>query len=158
MIASRIRCVVDASVGIKRVVVEPDSDRTRDLFDHLTSDPAARFFVPDFFYLECANILWKLVKKGSLTIGQASANLATLRSFRLDVVQVTTLVDDALLTAAAHGISAYDAAYVVAAASLGLPLITADDKLVRKLAGTPYQLELLGGLTIPPLPPTAAGS
>jgi hypothetical protein len=46
MIATPIRCVLDASVGIKRVVTEPDSAQARALFDHLVKDVAANFFVP----------------------------------------------------------------------------------------------------------------
>lgn len=64
MIATPIACVVDASVGIKLVIAEALSNETHALFEHLARDPAARFFVPDLFDLECANILWKLIQRG----------------------------------------------------------------------------------------------
>jgi predicted nucleic acid-binding protein len=158
MIGTPIRCVIDASVGIKRVVTEPDSARAHALFEHLDKDAAATFFVPDFFFLECTNILWKLVKKTTLTTAEATTSLADLRAQPLSVVAVETVLDDVLVLAAAHDISAYDAAYVVAAVRLGVPLITADAKLAGKLAGTPYQIALFSTLTIPALPPTSAGS
>jgi predicted nucleic acid-binding protein len=43
---------------------------------------------------------------------------------------------DALQVALDHGISAYDAMYVALSLSTGLPLVTADDRLVRMLSGS----------------------
>lgn len=51
--------VVDASVGIKLFLVEPLSDEAHALFAHLTDDPPARLYVPELFFIECANILLK---------------------------------------------------------------------------------------------------
>ena len=47
---------------------------------------------------------------------------------------------DALQVALDHGISAYDAMYVALSLSTGLPLVTADDRLVRTLSGSGYDL------------------
>ena len=55
-------CVVDASAGIKLFLDEPLSERADTLFDHLSDDPPARFHVPDLFFVECANILWKYAR------------------------------------------------------------------------------------------------
>jgi predicted nucleic acid-binding protein len=51
--------VIDASIGIKLFVIEEGSEKVDRLFNLLTIDPPFAFFVPDLFYLECANILWK---------------------------------------------------------------------------------------------------
>jgi predicted nucleic acid-binding protein len=56
-------CIIDASVGIKLFLVEPLSERAEALFNRLVDDPPARFFVPDLCYAECANILWKYVRR-----------------------------------------------------------------------------------------------
>ena len=53
MITSPVACVVDASVGIKLVITEVLSNEAHALFAHLARDPAARFFVPDLFDIEC---------------------------------------------------------------------------------------------------------
>lgn len=55
----RADCVVDASVGVKLFVNEAESELADRLFARLTAQPAAQFYVPDLFYIECANILWK---------------------------------------------------------------------------------------------------
>ena len=53
------RFVVDASVGIKLFVAEPLGEQADALFGLLAADPPAYLFVPDLFYIGCANILWK---------------------------------------------------------------------------------------------------
>jgi len=63
------------------------------------------------------------------------------------------LVSDALAIAAAHNITAYDACYVATAQQAGVPLVTADSKLVARLAGTPYTILDLASLSIPAVPP-----
>ena len=63
MTESRPRYVVDASVGIKLFVEEEFSERVQALFSHLDADPSAELFVPDLFYIECANILLKNTRR-----------------------------------------------------------------------------------------------
>ncbi|HKZ84931.1 MAG TPA: type II toxin-antitoxin system VapC family toxin, partial [Anaerolineae bacterium] len=57
-----LECVVDASVGIKLFIAEPLSNLADALFAHLAADPPGRLMVPDLFFIECANILWKHVR------------------------------------------------------------------------------------------------
>jgi len=152
MIAPPVACVVDASVGIKLVVAEALSNEAHALFAHLARDPAARFYVPDLFDLECANVLWKQTQRAGYPLADARLNLATLVALALQRLPVTTLATDALTIAANHRISAYDACYVAASQRQGVPLITADTKLVTKMAGTPYTVLFLGSLAIPPPP------
>jgi predicted nucleic acid-binding protein len=153
MIATPITCVVDASVGIKLVITEPLSSVAHALFAHLARDPAARFFVPDLIDIECANILWKQVQRAGYPPVDAQLNIATLGALALQRISVTTLAIDALALAIRHKITAYDASYVAAAQQLGVPLITADAKLVNNMAGTTHQVLDLGKVTIPHPPP-----
>jgi predicted nucleic acid-binding protein len=153
MITTPVACVVDASVGIKLVITEPLSSEAHALFAHLAHDPAARFFVPDLFDIECANSLWKHIPPSGYPLVDARLNLATLTALALQRISVTTLATEALDLAITHQITAYDACYVAAAQRRGVPLITADSKLVNKMAGTTCQVLDLRGLSIPPLPP-----
>lgn len=147
-----VACVVDASVGIKLVITEASSGQAHALFAHLARDPGARFYVPDLFDIECANILWKQVQRFGYPLADAQLSLAALNALALQRISVTTLAADALTIAANHGISAYDASYVAVSQSLGVPLITADSRLVTKLAGTSHTVLDLAALTIPPAP------
>ena len=53
------RLVVDASVGAKLFLPEPLSEQAQALFDRLSDDPPVELYVPDRFYVECGNTLWK---------------------------------------------------------------------------------------------------
>jgi predicted nucleic acid-binding protein len=152
MIATPVSCVVDASVGIKLVITEALSAEAHALFGHLAGDPAVRFSVPDLFDIECANILWKQVQRSGLALADAERDLADLLALAMQRLPVSALAVEALAIAARHGLSAYDASYVAAAHRLGVPLVTADTRLVNKLAATPYAVLHLGSLTIPPVP------
>ncbi len=137
-------CVVDASVGIKLFLIEPLSDRADALFAHLTDDPPARFYVPDLFFIECANILWKYVRRFGYPAEGAHQDIADLTRLPLRAVSTGELAAEALEAAVSHGITAYDAAYVVLARRLSLPLVTADEALVRRLADAPFDVRRLG--------------
>jgi predicted nucleic acid-binding protein len=152
MIPTPVACVVDASVGVKLVVTEPLSNEAHALFAHLARDSAAQFYVPDLFDIECANILWKYVQRAGYPLADALLNLSTLNALALQRLPVPTLATDALAIAVNQTITAYDACYVAASQRLGVPLITADSKLVAKMSGTAYSVLDLGKLTIPPAP------
>ena len=72
-------CVVDASVGIKLFLVEPLADRADLLFTSLTMTPPARLYVPDLFYVECTNILWKYVRRFGYSLPLVTADEALVR-------------------------------------------------------------------------------
>jgi predicted nucleic acid-binding protein len=152
MITVPVACVVDASVAVKLVITEPLSSVAHDLFAHLGADPAARFHVPELFYAECANILWKQVQHFGYPPADARLNLATLTALALQTVPLKNLAADALAIATQYAISAYDGCYVAAAQLLSVPLITADQKLVNKLAASPHAVAWLGSLTVPRVP------
>ncbi|MGD2145410.1 MAG: type II toxin-antitoxin system VapC family toxin [Anaerolineae bacterium] len=137
-------CVVDASVGIKLFLVEPLSDRADALFGHLEDDPPARFYVPDLIFIECTNILWKYVRRFDYPAEAAIQDIAQLRQLPLRVASTSALAERALALAVEHGSTAYDAAYVCLADRLSLPLVTADEMLVRRFTGTDLDVRFLG--------------
>jgi len=54
------RCVIDTNICIKLFVADLLTSKVNQLFTHL-DDPSVEFFVPDLFYIVCANVLWKYV-------------------------------------------------------------------------------------------------
>lgn len=151
MTTALVRCVVDASVGIKLFVAEVLSDRADALFLHLAADPPAQIFVPDLFYIECANILWKHTRRSGYPVEQARKALGDLSVLALKAVPTTELMTEALEIAVQEAITAYDACYVALARRLGGPLVTADEKLVRALPTASYDVHWLGDFPIPPV-------
>lgn len=129
--AVSLRCVVDASVAIKLFVEDELSERADDLFSLLAADPPAELHVPDLFYIECTNILWKYVRWAGMTPDTAHANLADLGRLMLFNTPTMELMDKALGIAIERSITAYDACYVALAEQLDVPLITGDEKLAN---------------------------
>jgi predicted nucleic acid-binding protein len=126
-----LRCVLDASVGIKLFVEEEFSDKVQRLFAKLADDPQAEIHVPDLFYIECANILLKYTRRFDRPLEDSLADLKDLNELALTVTSTTELVEDALRLASEKKLTAYDACYAILAQKLDLPLITADAPLAK---------------------------
>ncbi len=93
-------CVVDASVGIKLFLVEDGSEAADRLFAELIPDAAAdkpltRFYVPDLFFVECGNILWKYVRHFGYDAASARQDVADLQALRLQTVSTADLLTPA---------------------------------------------------------------
>jgi predicted nucleic acid-binding protein len=76
---------VDASVGVKPFIPDPFSEKATQLFAHLVH-PQTELFVPDLFYIECANTLWKYVRAGYIAAADVQADLAQLQALPLQVI------------------------------------------------------------------------
>ena len=126
-----LRCVMDASVGIKLFIEEEFSDKVQRLFAKLTEDPQAEIHVPDLFYIECANILLKYTRRFDRSLEDSLADIKDLGKLALKTTSTLELIEDALQLASEKKLTAYDACYAVLAQKLGLPLITADAPLAK---------------------------
>ena|ERR1051326_4632214 len=128
-----LRCVLDASVGIKLFVEEEFSDKVQEIFSKLAEDPQAEIHVPDLFYIECANILLKYTRRYDRPLEDSLADIRDLGKLALKVTSTTELIEDALKLASKKNLTAYDACYAVLAQKLNLPLITADAPLAKAI-------------------------
>jgi len=137
-------CVVDASVAIKLFLDEPGSAAADALFAELTQTPPARFYVPDLFYSECANILWKYTRHFGYPVENARQDVTDLLALRLQTISSADLVAPALDLALQYDITAYDACYAALAQQLNLPLVTADGPLRDKLKGSGIPIHTVG--------------
>ena len=142
--AGPTRLVLDASVAVKLCISEPFSDRAEALVGRADRDPAGGLFVPDFFYIECANVFWKRVRRLGYPPRAAEEGIEYVLNMPLGVFPTSELVRDALDIAIEAEITAYDACYVALARRLGVPLVTADERLVRKFATERAEVLWLG--------------
>lgn len=133
MSEENFRWVVDASVGIKLFVEEEFSDIVHRFFIQLAEDSATELYVPDLFYIECANILLKYTRRYNRPLEDAQADLIDLNKLALKTTPTSDLIEDSLLLASVKNLSAYDASYAVLAQKLEIPLITADSHLARSI-------------------------
>ncbi|MFB3883191.1 MAG: type II toxin-antitoxin system VapC family toxin [Armatimonadota bacterium] len=137
-------CVLDASVIIKVFVNESHSGEIRDLLRQRDADTASVLLVPDLLFVECANILWKRVRREGYPADSAKANLAELKSFGLSSTPTSNLIERALEIACDCQVTAYDACYAALAEQTGVPFVTADHRLAAALKGTPLAVLTLG--------------
>ena len=126
-----LRCVLDASVGIKLFIEEEFPDKVQRLFAKLANDPPAEIHVPDLFYIECANILLKYTRRFDRPVKDSLSDIKDLKELSLITTSTTELIEDALKLASRKDLTAYDACYAVLAQKLDLPLITADAPLAK---------------------------
>ena len=127
------RLAIDASVAIKWYVAEDRSGEARALerFGNLLA-------APDFLAVELANIAWKKARLKEIDPQHAALIAAP------EALSQVELLPSAPLTAAAFACAAeldhpvYDCLYLACAMQLGGVLITADDRFVRTVAGSPY--------------------
>ncbi|MGG6266483.1 type II toxin-antitoxin system VapC family toxin [Leptolyngbya sp. AN03gr2] len=146
-----LSCVVDASVGIKKFIIDPLTPKVDELFARFT-DPNAYIYIPDLFYIECTNIAWKYIRAGFYSVSEAQTNLTSFRALNFRSISTADLMLDALVISATHTISAYDACYVALSQRVNAPLLTQDQKLVNALSSTAFDVRLFSDFSVPSLP------
>jgi predicted nucleic acid-binding protein len=143
-------CVLDCSVALALVLIEPWSGRAEHLMASLAAS-SARIATPWLFDLECASGLIRAVRRRRLDPARALDDLLDLLDLPIERLEASGAEVEALLLALEYGISAYDAVYVALAAEEGLPLVTADARLVRALEGSPHTVLHLDDVDYAPL-------
>ena len=126
---------IDTSALVKFVLPEDYSDVVRGIVSlHLASD--IQLIAPDYLLVECANVLWQRVQRGSLDIDDLAPAFRALQEVGVRLFPHSELLEEALLFASNAGIAVYDALFCVLARREDAPLITADRPLVNRLAGS----------------------
>jgi predicted nucleic acid-binding protein len=131
-----LKLVLDASVAAKWFLPragEPLTEEARALLRRYASGDI-EFLVPDLFWAEFANILWKCVRTGRLSQKLAAEAIRVMLQYGLPTVGASALVDEALAIALATGRTVYDAIYVALAVQADASFVTADERLVNALA------------------------
>ena len=132
--------VVDASVALKWVLLEPGSDAAAKLRDE-------DLLAPSLWRLEVASALWKRAKRGDITVPQALERMDALAQAP---VATSPLEDDlsvALALAATLDHPVYDCLYLALAARNDTHVVTADVRFWRVAQANPAwstRVRLLG--------------
>lgn len=90
--------------------------------------------IPDLFWPEFANILWKAVRQGHCSHEAAVASISAMQMHNLPTLASADLIHNAFSIAARFQRSVYDSLYVALAISLQTHLVTADERLANALA------------------------
>ncbi len=120
--------VLDASAAIEALLGRPLAWK---IIDQL--EQADRVAVPDLYFAEIANALWKYVRAGDLRVDDAQTLLSTAASFADDALPARDLATEALATADAFGHPVYDALYAITARREGATVCTIDKRLLKLL-------------------------
>jgi predicted nucleic acid-binding protein len=128
--------VLDASVAIKWAIPlarEPFADESLRLLKRYV-DSELEFIVPDVFWAEIGNVLWKGARQRRWRQDEAEAVAADMRARDFATVSSVRLLPEALRIAFAYDRSVYDCLYVALAVQAKTDLITADERLANALA------------------------
>lgn len=117
--------VADASVVIEVLLNTSLAASCREII----LAPSESVCVPHLLDLEVCQVLRRYVRTGQLADTLASEALRVLNDLPLFRYSHEPLIDR--IWELRHSISAYDAAYVALAESLGAPLVTCDARLTR---------------------------
>lgn len=120
--------VLDASAAIEAVLGRPLALRIVEMLEH-----ADRVTVPDLYFAEIANALWKYVRADDLLADEAQQMLSIGAALPDDVLAARELATEALATATAFSHPVYDALYAVTARREGAAVCTIDQRLARLL-------------------------
>jgi predicted nucleic acid-binding protein len=128
--------VVDASVAAKWYLPERDETLVRParqlLGDYLCND--VEFIVPDIFWPEFGNIMWKAARVKRISSDRSFSGLALLKDLNIPTYPSSDFLVEALQIALAHGRTFHDSLYVALAVRTRTNLITADERLANALA------------------------
>lgn len=129
--------VIDASVLIKAYVPEILSDKAEEVMARV-ADGELLLLAPDLLYPETGSILWKKHRLHELTRGEVDEIVDAISALPIKIEASRTVMPLAFAIAIHSGITVYDAMSVTVARIYETKLITADRKLVERLATTEF--------------------
>jgi predicted nucleic acid-binding protein len=137
------RRVVDASVAMKWIVNEPGSAAA------LRLRREHRLLAPDLIFAECANVLWRKVRRDEITPAALEIGARLLQKADLELHSSRPLLTTAAAMAGELDHPAYDCFYLALALSYDCAFVTADARFVqlltRRAGNWRRHVELLGG-------------
>jgi hypothetical protein len=115
--------ILDASVGVEIVRKTPLGQRAIQLLDD-------NLHAPDIFLAEVFHVLKRMTALKQISARDANISAALVSQMPLTFLTVSNYQSQ--LWNVATKISSYDAHYVILAQTLGQPIITLDQKLMRR--------------------------
>jgi predicted nucleic acid-binding protein len=140
--------VVDASVALKWVLPEEDSELAEELLER-----GGPLHAPAFIFVELANAIWFKMRAGTLDLAEARGCLQDLREAPLQLWAGEEPLPSALEWAHRLDHAVYDCAYLALALHLGGSYVTADRRFWQKArarADLREQVMLLTDLELSP--------
>ena len=141
--------VVDASLAVKWLVEEDDSDKAHAALESWVARDVTRI-APYLLPFEVANAPHRRVLRGELNVGDSVSMIARLLESRLELHQPPGLHVRALQLASQLKQNAiYDSHYLALAESVGCELWTADERFYRAISSGVDNVCWLGEFVAP---------
>jgi len=130
--------VVDASVAAKWFLPADGETLAQEALEFLRryATGQIRLIVPDLFWAEFGNVLWKAVRQGRWSREAAEAAITAMKKRDLPTVSSLDLLEAAFAIADAFQRTVYDSLYVALAISSKAVMVTADERLAHALAAS----------------------
>lgn len=128
--------VLDASVAVKWAMPSANEPLTVESLRLLERyrDGKIDFVVPDIFWAEVGNVLWKGARRRRWSRDAAESVAADFKARDFLTVPSQVLLPEALRIAFTYDRSVYDCLYAALAVEAKTDLITADERLANTLA------------------------
>lgn len=123
--------VVDASVTLKWVVDEEFSEQAGALLT------GTALCAPAHWQAEAVNAIWGQVYRNKLSAEDARQRASTLINAPVEPVPLATLLDQAFGLSVTLRLTVYDSLYVALAKARGIPLVSDDRRLLRRMMADP---------------------
>ena len=128
-----MRLVVDASVAVKWLVEEEDSEAADRLLDG-----RHELFAPRLLASEVGNALWRKVRAEEIELRRAGALAAAIPEMPVSWMGEEAVCSEAVRLSLALDRPVYDCIYLALAYRLGANLVTADIRFVNALSETEH--------------------
>jgi len=128
--------VLDASVAAKWFLPPAGETLCTEALEllHDFAGGRIRLSVPDLFWPEFGNTLWKSVRAGRMSRKSAEESMAAAEQLGMKTAPSAPLLQDAFSIAATFDRTVYDCIYVALAVATARPVVTADERMANALA------------------------
>ena len=130
------RFVLDASVALKWALPSANEPLVSESLQLLRQYVKGEvdFLVPDIFWAEVCNVLWKGTRQRRWSRATAEGVASEMRDRNFPTVSSLAVAADAIKIAFAYDRSVYDCIYIALAAQFKSHMITADERLANSVA------------------------
>ena len=132
-----MKYIVDASVALKWFL--PDEPGAA-VAARLVEIAELELLAPEWIVPEVCNAVWKMVRSNRISRAQGELIIVGLPMFFTRLVAVVAEASRAVEIALAIDHPVYDCFYIALAERENALLVTADDRLLARLQGTPWEL------------------
>lgn len=131
-----MKYVLDANIAAKWMLPESDSPQAIAFRDEFRQQ-LHELIAPDVFPVEVGHTFTRAERQGRISQSESLNFWADVMTTAPQLVPYLPLMPDALVMSSQELIGVYDCLYVILAVREGCSLLTADEKLIRKLPGYP---------------------